>query len=706
MGRAVRSLALALAAVVAAPAAAREVGDRVRLDATLPAHVVEVDPPPAAAGRRDRAEGEPGWRYLLLDRQTRLRGTVAETCFREVVAFDTDEGADAWGAWTADWDPGSERLVLHRLEVRRDGTRVWRGAADDLSVETTPARHAALETGWRRVSVDLPELRAGDVLDCVWSKAVSHPSFGGRHADEIDLASDAFVERARVRLLHPPERPLHARLHGLDAPFARARVGGDDEVTWDLRGIEPAPDEVGVPAWADVAPWLQVSSFGSWAEVASWGLREVEPPGPAGPTVAERADAIRHAHASEDARIVAALRLVQDEIAYTAMDLGSAAWRARPAGSTLAAGEGDCKDKATLLAALLRTLGVEARLALTSLDLGARVRRQLPSPLPFDHVLVLVRAAGREWWLDPTLEGQRGSLERLECPTTGVALVLEPGAEDLMELRCPGPDVSRIEITSTYTLGRFADGATLVVDTVYRGREADAVRGLASAERAGEMREEYLDFYSRWHPRLRALQSPEVEDDEVTDTLRTRERYAIEGIWIDAGRGVRAALLHRPEIEVVLPDLERPARPRALPFELPYPHRVVHRLVVRGRGDFEPPPDVVIRSAGLELGVRARRHPGGAVVVADYRTRADHVPAEAYADHVAALAKAKSALGVTVRAERDLAPRRRALPVRLLASWAGSAAAALLAVAWLAVRTSRHGSQAGPAAALGSRGPG
>ena len=71
---------------------------------------------------------------------------------------------------------------------------------------------------------------------------------------------------------------------------------------------------------------------------------------------------------------------------------------------TLKRGYGDCKDKAVLLAAMLRSAGVPASLALLNSGPGRDINPDLPGMGMFDHAIVYVPASGAdsELWVDAT----------------------------------------------------------------------------------------------------------------------------------------------------------------------------------------------------------------------------------------------------------------------------------------------------------------
>ena len=89
------------------------------------------------------------------------------------------------------------------------------------------------------------------------------------------------------------------------------------------------------------------------------------------------------------------------EVRYTGIEFGEAAILPHDPAETLAKGYGDCKDKATLLVAMLRAAGIPAYVTL----LDAEARMDVPVDLPgmglFDHAIVYVPGKN-PIWIDAT----------------------------------------------------------------------------------------------------------------------------------------------------------------------------------------------------------------------------------------------------------------------------------------------------------------
>jgi hypothetical protein len=146
---------------------------------------------------------------------------------------------------------------------------------------------------------------------------------------------------------------------------------------------------------------VAVSSPLSWDDIGRWygalaADRYALPPDLTARVRAMVADA-------RTARDTAAIiqRWVAQDIRYVSISLGIGGYQPRFPAEVVSSGFGDCKDKATLFVAALRTLGLDAAPVLTSSSGG--VVRTLPSLEQFDHVIAYVTLPGGRIYTDLTV---------------------------------------------------------------------------------------------------------------------------------------------------------------------------------------------------------------------------------------------------------------------------------------------------------------
>jgi tetratricopeptide (TPR) repeat protein len=123
---------------------------------------------------------------------------------------------------------------------------------------------------------------------------------------------------------------------------------------------------------------------------------------------------------------------VSTRIRYVGIDFGVGRYQPHAADEVLADQYGDCKDKDTLLEALLRAKGFHTAPALIGMDIGPAP--EMPSPALFNHVVTTVDLPGGKIWLDTT-------------PEVAPYRVLTPQIRDELALVVPATGAPRLERT-------------------------------------------------------------------------------------------------------------------------------------------------------------------------------------------------------------------------------------------------------------------
>ena len=273
--------------------------------------------------------------------------------------------------------------------------------------------------------------------------------------------------------------------------------------TWELRDLAPIELEPHGPALSSIAPWLAVSlvpspgastgigkTFASWQEVARWLSDLAEPQTAASAPLAEKARSLAHGAASEFDRIRAIGRYVQ-EVNYVSIQTGvgrGGGYRPHAAADVFAKSYGDCKDKANLMRAMLKVIGLDSYPVAAFSSDRAHVREDWPSPQQFNHAIVAVPLTeavdaaavgsypglGRLLFFDPTDPHTPMGLVPAEEEGSQVLLVARDRGE-LLRMPSSGPEANRLERHLDLSLGPDGSLAGRMEELAY-GHAATARR--------------------------------------------------------------------------------------------------------------------------------------------------------------------------------------------------------------------------------------
>jgi transglutaminase-like putative cysteine protease len=262
---------------------------------------------------------------------------------------------------------------------------------------------------------------------------------------------------------------------------------------WELRNLPWIEEEEQSPPLSTLTPRILVSYFPppensaglrglkDWAAVSSWLTGLVDPPAAVTETVRSKALQLTSNASGEPEKIRAIAAFVQ-QLKYVAVTLNltrGGGYTPRQSEETLARAYGDCKDKATLMRALLKALGIESYLVTISADDRTYVRPEWASPTQFNHAIVAIRvspavagsmvletkALGRLLVFDPTDSitpvgdlplDEQGSFGLILAGNEGqlVKMPMEPAADNRIESKIEAvlDSVGRVEarITRSY----------------------------------------------------------------------------------------------------------------------------------------------------------------------------------------------------------------------------------------------------------------
>ncbi len=601
---------LALLALLAPGAPAAENVPLLR--APAPAGI-EWTPIPAANPARLRAV-EDGSYDLLEDTQIDATGDFATTFRRQAIKVVDRQGLEGAAQSKISFDPAIQRLIVHRIALWRDGRMIDQTAraAIDLLRQENELDNGII-TGERTALIRLADVRVGDVVDIAWSWQDIAGAWRGNFFDTASLGWSVPTGLTRYRLSMPAARPLVARsFEHAPAPSVR-RVGNVVVREWRVMDPDPVTDASGSPKWWNPWPRVSLSTMADWGTVDRWSqpfyAQDMRLP----TDFARRVDAIAAATPDLKRRTIAALRLVQDSIRYTSLSIGPGSFVPRAPAATVRNGFGDCKDKTLLLVAVLRRLGIAAWPALTDSDEGQALDRILPAANAFDHVITLATIAGRNYWLDATMDHQGGQLDTLAPLSYGFALPIRPGQDRLLAIPNPIPAAPTMATTERYRLD--ANGMTLDVHTIYTSDEADieraslAKKGLAKTEIAK------LDFYRSLYPGLQSSGSVGVADDREANRVIVHQRFMLPAEAEDYARTTRTLELAAGTIRDLF---TRPGGPaRAAPVAMTFSINRTHRMIL-DVADFRPSLSGLESSHGPGFDFDASSHHDGDKLVLDF----------------------------------------------------------------------------------------
>lgn len=597
-----------------------------------------------------------GRSWLILDEQIRVAGNI-ESYEHHAIELANEEAVNSYSQITVDFAPQYEDLTFHFVRLWRDGQSI--DLLDRERIELL-RREAQLEElifdGRWTASIVLHDVRRSDVLEYAWTIRGQNPAFADLFSRRFDLQYGFPIGLHHIRLLWPTRRPIEVRTIKTDAEPGQQRDGDTTIYRYQRRDVQALGVDSGAPVWHDPWPRFVFSNTASWSEVVEWALPFYERSATPHPDVATLAAQIKQDFASAPGRAASALRYVQDEIRYLGIEIGDGGFVPHAPELTAQQRFGDCKAKVLLLLALFDELGIEASPALVDSDYGETLDEDGPRIGAFNHVIVRAEIGQTSYWLDPTLNGQRGSLDRIAQPDYGHALVLAEGIDDLVPMNPPVGEHRTLVREELDLRAGPGQPAGYTVTTTFTGEDADQFRRELSYTGIGKLAEQYLEYYASKFASIESTGPPRIRDIEGDNKVIVVETYTIPELWEeDEEWGAEVAYFYADAIyrSVYSPESER----RTSPYALIWPLDMTQETTVLLPEDWDQTEDAVeVNNAWFDYSSDITYDRKKKRILLKYRIRgkAKSVPAADVARYMEDVERVENDLGYYVVPSRSL----------------------------------------------------
>jgi len=577
------------------------------------------------AGSRDRPTS-----ILLEDREIKVSAGNVERFYKHSERVNTNAGLDRLSQLHFYFEPSYQALTIHFIRIIRGGQT--NNALEPSAIKTIAKEDDLDEqiyNGTLAAIVFLKDVRVGDIVEYAYTVSGENPVFDGRFADRFHLAAEQPIQTLRVRLLAPADRIIYFRNQGTELVPRSDAYENDKEYVWDRSNVSAIETEDSTPSWFEPIPSVWVSEFSDWQSVARWAAPLYDGNQPLPPELKNKAEGWIKQYAAPDQRMIAALRFVQQEIRYLGIELGSYSHRPSPPSQTLSRRFGDCKDKSLLLHSVLRFMGIDSAVALVNTSAGHALDNYQASPDAFDHAIVQAKIGDRTFWLDPTIESQRGDIDAYYDPSFERALVLRLDASGLETIPQPRLQTPTTAVEESYTIEPVEGRASLSVTTTYRGADADDARYRWSQRSAEETGKLYLNYYAGDNPSIRLDGPPRINDNEQNNVVTIEEKYIIDSFWKNDSHyfGGDAAYDELPK-----PKISQ----RAMPLALPHPTFITQTIQIDSpMPDDLAPHSEVINNDAFRFEYSYQRAEGSVRLSYSLQTFRDYVPPEKVAAYLA-----------------------------------------------------------------------
>jgi len=291
--------------------------------------------------------------------------------------------------------------------------------------------------------------------------------------------------------------------------------------TWVARNVPAVNAEPGMPGWAENYAHLHISTFRKWSAVARWywGLVKEQFHSDTALRRAAR-EATKKSRTVRD-KVTAIYNLVVKKTRYVALAFGVHTYKPYSAPSVFARKFGDCKDKAMLMAVMLRELGITAYPVLIRTRPGGRLAAQPPSLARFNHAILYVPSL--KLWLDGTAE-RTGSLA-FPWANQGMKALIVDGKDGRLVTTPVLPSSANLVGRKLEIRLQPSGAAQVTEQRVIRGQEA--ARWRKRFTDPALRRERYEKLISRTFPRAKVTRMTISDPSQLERRVVVKATYRV-----------------------------------------------------------------------------------------------------------------------------------------------------------------------------------
>jgi Domain of Unknown Function with PDB structure (DUF3857)/Transglutaminase-like superfamily len=339
------------------------------------------------------------------------------------------------------------------------------------------------------VEISLPKIEGSELMTDVKDKFLRIPAAepGNIVGYEYEKEDQPFVLQDIWRFQQ--ETPVREARYSLQLPsgweykvmwmnYPEIKpVESGNQSQWVVSQIKGIRHEDNMPPWQGVAGQMIVSfaapgassrAFQNWKEMGIWYQGLTSGRRDASPELKQKVASLTSSSRTPLEKMKALADFAQRDIRYVAIELGIGGWQPHAAAEVFTHHYGDCKDKATLMGAMLQEIGVDSYYVVINSERGSITPETPAYKDGFDHAIITIKLPdsvadpslmativhpklGRLLFFDPTDEltpfGQlNGALQ------ANYGLLVGPDGGELVELPVMSPAMNGIRRAGKLTL--------------------------------------------------------------------------------------------------------------------------------------------------------------------------------------------------------------------------------------------------------------
>jgi tetratricopeptide (TPR) repeat protein/transglutaminase-like putative cysteine protease len=356
-----------------------------------------------AAQSKGAEYGQEGLVYERLNTRYEFAADGSSTRENSVrIRVQSDAGLKQAGLLVFGYQRDFDTTALTVRVYKPDGKVIETPADSALDMPAEITRQAPMYSDLFEKHVTVRGLEVGDALEYTFSSRV-RPLVPGQFWLNYNFSSDAIVLAEELQVSAPASVQVKVKSDKIQPTISTS--GNTRTYLWKSSSLKRKTEKESkaeLRASVKKVSDIQITSFASWEEIRKWYNGLLSSRVVVTPEISAKAGELTKGLTTTEQKVQALYKFVATRFRYTAIAFGIGRYQPHSAAEVLESGFGDCKDKHTLLAALLKAVGIPAEAALITYNRAFDA--DVPSVAQFSHVITRVPLRDKVAWLDTTLE--------------------------------------------------------------------------------------------------------------------------------------------------------------------------------------------------------------------------------------------------------------------------------------------------------------
>ncbi len=518
-------------------------------------------------------DAEDGYFDLGFEKQVSLLAN--SRYYKKTIKILSDAGVQNGSEISINFDPDYEQLVFHTIRIIRDGHSINKLQLSKFKIiqqEKQLQRH--LYDGTLTALLVIDDVRKDDIIESSYTIKGFNPIFNDKYSDTYSFNFAVPVASVYYKLIVPESRNISIKNYKTNITPSRNILQSQVVYEWKATNIEALHLETKTPEWYNPYAEIMISEYQNWNEVSTWAnslfTRNVQ----LSDDLIKKINTIKEANKTDEARAMAALNFVQDNIRYMGIEMGVNSHKPGNPNKIFNQRFGDCKDKSYLLVTMLGAMSIPANPVLINTTYKKAIKDFLPSASCFDHCTIQATINNKTYWFDPTIAFQRGPLNNISYPDYQAGLVVNDTTKGLSSI--PFHEEGLTDVKEFFDIPDMSGIAYFKVVTKLTGFFADDARSDYDNNSLYQMKNKYKDFYAYYFDKISA-DSLTYQDNEMSGIFTTTEYYTLKNIW-KTEDGIQKFPLSSYVINSIM---TQPAdKNRSMPFSMIYPANYTEHIEI------------------------------------------------------------------------------------------------------------------------------